>query len=281
MNIAFNEISILPYAESAHGLRQHFLNLAKVYKKLKEDYNVGHLVFPSNLAELKVLPDTLIHQWLSVLSGKEKEQIINLIRRKPFSNDVIEGHNDEIDSYVFSNEDMGIEESICIGLGVTHICQTASISLNTHEFWKNDIIPFSILDYNTDERTPVISRNCCLEELTDGFKTWIENNINVVLDITDVEPISKPISLRDDHGKDILDAFAKRLRNSEYVVSVINSLPFNPNTSRFIRKYYSDGKIEIVLHWEDEGFGMIVQTTGRNYNETAAIAKILNENFDR
>lgn len=281
MDIVFNEISILPFAESAHELKQHFLNLAIVYKKLKENYKVEHLIFPSNLAELKVLPDTPIHQWLSELSGKEKEQIINLIRRKPFTNDVIEGHEGEIDSYVFSNEDMEIEECICIGLGVTDICQTASISLNTHNFWRKDNIPFSILNYNTDERIPVIAPNCCEEEFTDGFKAWIENNVKVVLDISDAEPISKPISLRDDHGKDILDAFAKRLRNSEYVISVINSLPFNQATSRFIRRCYSDGKIEIVLHWEDKGIGMIIQTTGRNYNETLAIAEILKEKFDR
>ena len=47
------------------------------------------------------------------------------------------------------------------------------------------------------------------------------------------------------------------------------------------QKAPSDGKIEIVLHWEDKGIGMIIQTTGRNYNETVAIAEILKEKFDR
>ncbi|HAF29037.1 MAG TPA: hypothetical protein DCG75_08310 [Bacteroidales bacterium] len=281
MNISFNEISILPFAESAHELKQHFLNLAKVYKKLKEDYNIEHIVFPSNLAELKVLPDTLIHKWLTELRGMEKDQILNLIHRRPFSNDVIGGYNEEIDSFVFSNEDMGIEENICIGLGVTYICQTASISLNTHEFWEKDKIQFSILDYNNDERTPAIAPNCCIAELTNDFKTWIEKNAEVVLITTDMEPSTKHIHFRDDHETSILMAFAKRIVNSKYLVSIINSLPFNSATSRFIRKCYSDGKIEIVLHWEDKGIGMVIQTTGRNYNETLAIAEILKEKYDR
>ncbi len=281
MNLAFNEISIRPFAGSSHVLKTHFINLGKTLKKLKNDYHVAHLIFPSNLAEIKVLPRVTIHQWLNELSGLEKQQIMALISRKPFSHDVLDGNEEEMDSYVFGNEELGIDEDICIGLGVADICQTASISLNTNDFWRNDKISFSIIDYATEEKTPVTAPNCCLEALTDEFKTWIEDNVEVVLITTDVEPSVKPISLRDDHGKDILEAFAKRLRNSEYVISVINSLPFNPTTSRFIRNCFLNGTIEIVLHWEDKGIGMLVQTTGRTYNETVAIAKMLKEKYDR
>ena len=281
MNIAFNEISIRPFAESSHTLKAHFINLGKTFKTLKTEYNVSHLIFPSNLAEFEVQPKMSIHKWLEGLNGLKKQQIITLISRKPFSHDVLVGHEEEIDSYVFSNEELGIEEDICIGLGVADICQTASISLGTHVFWKSDKILFNILDYSTEERTPVSVPNCCLEELSENFKTWLEDNSEVVLVTTDIEPSDKPIHLRDDHGKDILDIFAKKLRNSNYVVSIINSLQFNPTTSRFIRKCFSDGKIEFVLHWEDKGIGLIAQTTGRTYNETVAIAELLKDKYDR
>lgn len=280
MNVAFNEISISPLTNSSHELKRHFLGLAKTVKKLKNNYGISHIVFPSNLAEIEVLPNKLIHEWLSELHGLEKQQIVSLISRKPFSNEVIEEHDEEIDSYVFSNDELQIEEKICIGLGITNICQTASASLNTHDFWKSDEIPFNKLDYSTEERSPLVAPNCCQEELSDSFVSWIENHVEVEIVATDIAPNDKPISLRDDHGKDILDVFAKRLRNSALVVSIINSLPFNPNTSRFIRKCYSDGRIEIVLHWEDKGIGLVVQSTGRNYNETVAIAQILKEKYD-
>lgn len=281
MNVAFNEISLRPFAKSSHELKSHFICLNKTFKTLKEDYGITHLVFPSNLAQIKVLPDTTIHQWLNELTGIDKHLIMTLISRKPFSNEVLEGHDEEIDSYVFSSEDLGIEEDICIGLGIAAICQSATISLDTHTFWSRDKLPFNILDYNTNERTHVIVPNCSLDELTIDFKTWIGQNTEVCLEPTDVEPAMKPISLRDDHGKDTLEAFAKRIRNSEYVKSIINSLPFNPTCSRFIRKCYSDGRIEIVLYWEDKGIGMVIQTTGRNYNETEKIAEILKEKYDR
>ena len=42
-----------------------------------------------------------------------------------------------------------------------------------------------------------------------------------------------------------------------------------------------DGKIELVLYWEDKGIGIIIQTTGRNYRETEEIARLLKKEFDR
>jgi len=98
---------------------------------------------------------------------------------------------------------------------------------------------------------------------------------------TDIEPEDKKISLRDDHGKDILLSFAKRVVNSKYVCSVINSLPFNRHDTRLIKRCYPDGKIELVLHWNDDGIGIVVQTTGQNLRETEAIAQILRDRFDK
>ena len=76
-------------------------------------------------------------------------------------------------------------------------------------------------------------------------------------------------------------AFAKKLVVSKYIVSVINSLPFNPRAINLIKEIYPDGKIELVLYWEDKGIGLIVQTTGKNYRETEEIARILKDEFDR
>jgi hypothetical protein len=58
-------------------------------------------------------------------------------------------------------------------------------------------------------------------------------------------------------------------------------LPFNPNSIRFIKKCYADGKIEIVLFWEDAGYGAIIQTTGTNLLETEAISKLLEKEYSK
>ena len=91
----------------------------------------------------------------------------------------------------------------------------------------------------------------------------------------------KKIHFREDHGIDVLKRFADRIVHSDYVVEIVNSLPFNSHISRFIKNVYKNGQIEIVLYWEDAGYGMLLQTTGRNYRETEAIAEILKTEFDR
>ncbi|NBD31911.1 MAG: putative CRISPR-associated protein [Cyanobacteria bacterium] len=89
---------------------------------------------------------------------------------------------------------------------------------------------------------------------------------------TDTLPEKKPIHLREDHGQDVLLPFAKKLTRSPYITKVINSLPFNPKQANPIRKTSADGIIELVLTWTDQGFGLCLQTTGRNLRETNAIA---------
>jgi len=90
---------------------------------------------------------------------------------------------------------------------------------------------------------------------------------------------NKEVKLRDDHGKEVLLAFAKKIVKSEYVIKVVNSLPFNPQENNFTKKCYPNGQIELVLIETDRGLGLIIQTTGRNQSETEEIAKILEKEF--
>lgn len=93
------------------------------------------------------------------------------------------------------------------------------------------------------------------------------------------EPERKPVSLRDDHGKDVLQAFAEKICRSSYVKKIVNSLPFNPKRNNPIRRTSQDGIIEFVLSWTDKGLGVCIQTTGRNLAETNSIAIHLKEEF--
>lgn len=110
---------------------------------------------------------------------------------------------------------------------------------------------------------------------------WLESRSEIELITTNIEPSNKIPNFRDDHGKDELDAFWKKIRNSEYVVSCINSLPFSSHNRNFIRNFYSDGKIEITLPWTDKGLGLVIQSTGRNRRESEQIAKLLEEKYSR
>ena len=106
-----------------------------------------------------------------------------------------------------------------------------------------------------------------------------ENTILSLIPQDDTEPERKAINLRDDHGKDVLQAFAKKIRRSPYVKKIINSLPFSSKRIYPIRRTSPEGIVEFVLTWTDEGFGLCIQTTGRNLAETNTIALHLKEEF--
>lgn len=115
------------------------------------------------------------------------------------------------------------------------------------------------------------------------FQEWIEQRLPIDLQSSVLSPDKKPISLRDDHGKDKLMEHARFLMNSPYVESVLTSLPFNSFTKTYINKQsdFAHGLIDVVLFWEDKGYCMRVKTTGRNIRETIAIAKILSKRYGR
>ncbi|MBW4434105.1 MAG: putative CRISPR-associated protein [Pelatocladus maniniholoensis HA4357-MV3] len=91
----------------------------------------------------------------------------------------------------------------------------------------------------------------------------------------------KQIHLRDDHGKDKLQAFAEDICGSPYVKKIINSLPFNPKQTNPIRRTKPNGIIEFVITWTDQGLGLCIQTTGRNLAETNTIAIHLKEKYSK
>lgn len=106
-----------------------------------------------------------------------------------------------------------------------------------------------------------------------------ETSILSLVPQDDTDPERKSISLRDDHGKDILQKFSRKICRSPYVKKIINSLPFNPKQTNPILNTTRDGIVEFVLTWTDAGLGLCIQTTGRNKAETNSIALHLKENF--
>lgn len=117
----------------------------------------------------------------------------------------------------------------------------------------------------------------------EDFHEWIEQRLPLDLQTSVLSPDKKPISLRDDHGKDKLMKHARILMNSPYVEGVLTSLPFNSFTKNYLDKQsdFAHGLIDVVLFWEDKGYCMRVKTTGRNIRETIAIAEILSKRYGR
>ena len=94
------------------------------------------------------------------------------------------------------------------------------------------------------------------------------------------EPKKKSIKLSDDHhGNDVLKKFAEKVRQDPYVVKIVNSLDYSSYQNHPIKSTNENGLVYFVLTWTDEGFGICIQTTGRNLIETNTIAIHLAEKY--
>lgn len=279
MSLVFNEVSFLPFLKDDYELVQKFDDLLKVLIYVKEKYELSSVIFPKDIHTLEVLSNRTFVDWITNIPHPRMRDTILSIIRKPYVEDILEDKGELLNKFYFDNE--LIKEKYCEGLVIGLLKGKVMLSLNTNVCWGTYEINFKeIIDENFNTKD-VSVKNITVKEHVDFVNNELLYSQELKLKKCELDSSQKTISLRDDHGKDILKNFAKRLVKSEYIVSVINSLPFNPNDKALIRNVYADGKIEIVLYWEDQGFGMIVQTTGRNIRETKEISEIILKKYDK
>ena len=280
MDLIFNEISANYLTNSEHEAKIRMRDLLDVCKKAKENgfsyFRIERKFYSKKLKETYTIVD-----WLNdrSISPTQKSFFLSY-RRFPYIEESDEGAEttfieksyslNEADELIFNGEETE-------GLAVAYIYDTIAASFPVNEVWQKVYIKVTEKEHKIEREVEV--KHVSLLEHFDAHKNFIEANKEIVLQETALSPHEKTIHLRDDHGKNILTDFAKKVINSSYVVEVINSLPFNPKEGNFIRKTYPDGKIEIVLIWTEKGYGLIIQTTGRNHRETEKIAQVLEEKY--
>lgn len=271
MDLVFNELSLTDKPDSEYQAKQLLECLAKTcsvfsnagFKKLRIESDFWNQLY---------FNETDINYFLSRIS-RTKQTFLRSFIRPPYIADefISEADNKYAANYYFFN---GIKIT---GLAYAYLLNTIAISLCSNNTWdKTELI---IIEKKKATEDNIIVKHACKSEHYGVHRDWIIENQPFVLTKTTINSEQKPIKLRNDYGKDILQNFAERIVNSEYVTSVINSLPFNPNERNFIKKIYPNGQIEIVLTSTDEGFGIIIQTTGKNQRETEEIAQIIESKY--
>ncbi|HLC17135.1 MAG TPA: hypothetical protein VJL89_13005 [Thermodesulfovibrionia bacterium] len=276
MDLIFNELSLYHKVDSTFKAQELIKNLLLTCKEANK-FNFKHLRVNINFFQLKLTKDYSLNDWLNDPSvrGDYKTLLLGL-KRYPF---IAEG-DENIENYYYLNmpEVQELHMQVTEGLAVAFLYNTLSISFKTREFWNRTQIE---LFEKTNKEIRVTVKHISWRDHVEYHREWIESNRPVELIETDIIPEKKTVHLRDDHGKDTLKDFSNKLINSPYVVKIINSLPFNPKEKDFIKNITPCGKIEIVLTWTDAGFGLIAQTTGRNFQETKKIADILTKTYHK
>lgn len=282
MEIVFNELSFRDYKDE-YCLLESFIKLGELFERAKSTYGYSHLLFPSNLSSLQACNNKNFSEWLSIIPTPKRNKILPIIYKRPFTYEYLGDKSEALSSYFFISQELQIEQEYCDGLAVADIMDIPAISLTNHAIWLSGRIIIYKETESTPEEIEVINLATDDFLISDFFRSFSEriSEINLQQSPFTFDQKLRRISLRDDHGKNKLQLLAERIVRNDYVNGIVNSLPFNSRTSRFIKSVYKNGYVEIVMHWEDDGYGMVIETTGRNLRETRAIANILRDQFDR
>lgn len=257
MELYFNELSM----EGKESLSRESMSvLTAVYRALqKYDITTCRIDSADNLR--------LFHMIQDIPGSLNIRNFYFSFFRAPYESEIVEKEQDEYFSYEWIYRGRK-----CIGLALASILNSACLSIYERE-WDTPFIE-ALKDSDVDT-----VRNICTEKHVDIHIPKIQPEEEPELVESSLPFEEKKIALRNDHGKDVLTDFSKRLIRCPYVIGVINSLPFNSSERKFIKRIRNDGLIEIVLPWTDEGYGIVVKTTGRTIRETERIGEIINERY--
>lgn len=255
--IYFNELSVSDGVKWSHD---DLSELGQLFLQLKKFGISTCRISGEVLTEMEVnLPSDYM--------GNTARILLHTMFKQPFESSAVEERQDDyyLHKWTYQGRD-------CYGLALAFIVDSLSYSKNSLEWDK------ATLEIYRDS-VAVDVRNISNVSHVQEHSTWIESQLEPVLIETSLLPEQKSISLRDDHGKDKLEKFAKILCRSPYVEKIINSLEFRPWTNKFIGGIKENGVVELILVWEEQRCGVVVQTTGRNRRETEKIAEILQEKY--
>ena len=285
MELIFNEFSTFHKAETTHIANSRMEQLLLTFRSLKGyNVNVKKIRFRRDYYQLSLSENYSIQDWLdNPAVRKTFKDLFRGIIKYPIVDESDENVEEKfISNYYYLAED-SIPELLGVsveGLAVAFLVNSLAISLQSHPLWRHTEIKLLEREENSEKIVNV--KHISAPDHIDIHREWLENNRHVEIVKTSILAENKPIKLSSDHhGNNILKDFAKRLNQSSYVIGTINSMSFNPKCRNFIHNCYPDGKIEIVLVWTDPGYGIIIQTTGRNIQETNYIAKVLEEKYSQ
>ena len=198
---------------------------------------------------------------------------------------VPEGDDNVLENYLETQTSVNRDDVLveADGFNAAFCMGTYCIGFASDAFWSKLQYQIKVSNNGSDEQHVWYCVSVPEHYDNGEFQEWIEQRLPLELQTTALSPDKKPISLRDDHGKDKLMEHARNLMNSSYVEGVLTSLPFSSFTKTYINKQsdFAHGLIDVVLFWEDKGYCMRVKTTGRNIRETIAIAEILTKKYGR
>lgn len=277
--VCFNELSLQLFSEEQVEVRMR--EYVETLKAARERYGVKKVRYHANFVDLYVSPSLNVQQYCDLHRNTPLAGVLLSTFTMPFVDE-----EDDIalekycDTKVFIQKDG--EKMDADGFNAAYCQGTFCVGFSSSDFWKSSCV--HTISIRTGE-TEKIEKWGCLSSPThidvSDFHVWYDSIQPIRLMECWVDPCEKPCKIRDDHGQDILLLHAEKLLRSRYVTGVVNSLQFNSHNRRYIKQIFDTGIIHVVLFWTDAGYGLAIQTTGRNTRETAEISRILERDYGK
>jgi hypothetical protein len=282
MELLFNELSLEPLSDNSFIANEKMVKFTKALSIARQN-GYRYLRSDSYASQLSLASDYNLHDWIS---NKQVPEIYRNLVLGMIVQPFIKDENEEIEeqyilsSYFFEENTLGIDKRPCVGLAGAYLYETLSASIPSLPIWENAILPILIEKETGDVFTDNV-HNIATE---DSFSNpvildFLEKSREIVPIKTSIPFDKKKIHIASHHGEAELKALCKRLRNNEYVVEMRSMEWCRGRCNNFVKKIYKNGTIELVLYKEQIKYGLLVQTTGRNYSETKMISEILDKNY--
>lgn len=280
MELIFNELSGNPLSSDVNNAK---IKMATIIKTLGKSNEKGFRKIRSShySNEIQLSEGYSMHDWLSDQTvSKTYRDIIAGSIIHPFIKEDDELMEDQYlkNQYWFEDKDYQIKRIECYGLASAHLYQTLSISFSGFPLWEMTKLNLILQSEETEEIVEInnVSSPASFEDVR--ISNFIDNIKELELIESEIEPKNKEVHISTHHGKKELKEFSEKLKCSPYV-EIIRSTDWGGNN--FIRRFNKVGEIEIVLTDTIRKYALWVKTTGRNYRETEAIAKLLRDKYDR
>lgn len=280
--VCFNELSLFPLCSDKAEVEKRMRRYAITLKELSSLWKIKKVRYHENMVNIPLTMDMTLQQYCEA----HRHDPLATLLLSTFTMPQVD-ENDEIMLEQYCDTHVSVhKEGECVnshGFNAAYCQSTFCIGFQSEAFWTACL--FKIIIGSNEECREV--EWACLSHPGHAecgeFRMWYEATLQTVVlqesEISYEDKIKSHLHLRNDHGKDLLEEHAKRLLRNQYVNGVVNSLPFNKKSKRYILQVKDDGIINIVLYWTDAGYGMAIQTTGRNIRETKLIAEILEKEY--
>lgn len=282
--VTFNELTLKPLCADETDIHKRVALYANTLKEAQSSLGTKIVRYDDDLASIKLSEDVTLRDFCTKHKRDVGVLAILSSATMPQVNPDDEKEYKAYDNTLACVEVEGKQEVSC-GLTSAYVYDVPSIGFASSKFWTDVMHDVHVMSdgEEMDLKWPCLTVPEHFEEET--FKSWIgeHSEIDLVKSALSYEEKIQGLedNLRDDHGKNVLKEHAKSLCHSEYVEGILCSRPFQPKFGNYIHNFTKDGLVDIVLFWDDRGLSMRIKTTGRNIQETNAIAAILREKYSR